>query len=130
MTTLEHEVKPPDRLPKEYQVVWREVAPHVADRLNAGTARSFEHLVSAIVAHSAADKAVRELPPEDLVVRHSNGSTGVSPLEKLRLQRSRELRSLMRDWGLSPDTAPPYVSPEERAEDAELAEFLAGGPCR
>lgn len=95
-------VEPPKHVTGAARKVWRQLGPVVGTRLNDLTARSFEQLCAAVVAFAKIDAAIRDAPIEELVIEHSNGAMGMNPLEKIRTQRSSELRGLLKDWGLTP----------------------------
>ena len=105
--------------------VWRELAPVVGGRLSVSTAHSFAQLCASIVAHREITDAVSAMPVDELVIEHSNGALGLNPLERVRTQRSAELRGLLKDWGLTPATAD--VAGDCDNDERELADFLAEG---
>ena len=102
--------------------IWRELAPIVGERLSAATVQSFVQLCTSVAAYHAINEAVSEIPTEELVIEHSNGTLGLHPLERVRTQRNKEMRTALRDWGLSPDTV---ILPEDDTV-GEFVESLKG----
>jgi len=91
----------PKHVKGEARRVWKRLAAIVGDRLDELTVISFDYLVSIVLDYAQAAAAVQGLN-DRLVVKNANGTQSVHPLEKIRHQRSVELRAALKEWGLTP----------------------------